>query len=412
MARSRRFEKRVWAADFGRFGGRRQKAAFTYQAYVPDEIAEFEVSLPGPIAEVVGEAERDTTILNESPPKLAGLEALARQLLRAESLASSRIEGLVISHRRLAKAAARPDETRDVSARSVVGNITAMDKAIEIGAEVREITRDDIRAIHETLFGGTRNNAIAGVIRTTQNWIGGAADSPRGAEFVPPPEQYVEPLLDDLCLFMNRDDMPAVVQAAIAHAQFETIHPFADGNGRVGRCLIHAIFRRRGLATRYVPPVSLILATDVDGYVRGLTDYRTGDATEWCAVFAQAARTAASEAQSFATQIAELQEDWLERAGNPRRDSAARAIVAALPAHPVLDVPAAMKIAGVSDVAAGRQLRRLEEAGVIQPESKGKRRGRSWEARELFDLINSFERHLAVPENQRRPARPVPASRE
>src|SRR5439155_1398021 len=83
------------------------------------------------------------------------------------------------------------------------------------------------------------------------------AFNPGRADFVPPPPESVPALMDDLCAFVNRADLPAVVQAAVAHAQFETIHPFADGNGRVGRALIHVVLRRRGLAPRYVPPVSL-----------------------------------------------------------------------------------------------------------------------------------------------------------
>jgi Fic family protein len=401
-------EKRIWKADFGRYGGRRSRGSFSFQAYIPEAIADYEIVLPGDVAEVVGEAEREIVSLNREPPELDGLEALARQLLRAESLASSRIEGLTLSHRRLAKAAAAAEDSRDMNARSVVANIAAMEKAIAIGASATELTTPDIVAIHETLFRGTRDGAIAGAIRTKQNWIGGNADTPRDAEFVPPPADRVVGLLDDLCAFVNRNDLPAVAQAAIAHAQFETTHPFPDGNGRVGRCLIHAILRRRGLAPRYVPPISLVLATDVRGYERGLTDYREGADAEWCAVFAQATRTAAREAEGFAREIAKLQDEWLERAGNPRRDSAVRKLVADLPAHPIVDVAATMEITGVSDVAAGRAIERLERAGVLRPERPDRQRRRAWEARELFDLVNGFERHLAIPSGSRALARPAP----
>jgi Fic family protein len=401
-------EKRIWRADFGRYGGRRSRGSFSFQAYIPDAIADYGIVLPGDVAEVVGEAEREIVQLNREPPELDGLEALARQLLRAESLASSRIEGLTLSHRRLAKAAAAPEDSRDVNARSVVANIAAMERAIAIGASTAELTTADIVAIHETLFRETHDEAIAGAIRVKQNWIGGSSDTPRNAEFIPPPANRVVALLDDLCEFVNRDDLPAVAQAAIAHAQFETIHPFPDGNGRVGRCLIHAILRRRGLAPRYVPPISLVLATDVRGYEHGLADYREGADAEWCAVFAQATRTAAREAEGFAREIAKLQDEWLQRAGNPRRDSAVRKLVAALPAHPIVNVAATMEITGVSDVAAGRAIERLERAGVLRPEHPGRRRRRSWEARELFDLVNGFERRLAIPSGSRAPARPAP----
>jgi len=102
---------------------------------------------------------------------------------------------------------------------------------------------------------------ISGQVRTTQNWIGGNDFNPCQAAFVPPPPEYLAGLLEDLCLFINRDDLPGTVQAGIVHAQFETIHPFADGNGRTGRALIHVVLKRRGLARHLVPPISLALAT-------------------------------------------------------------------------------------------------------------------------------------------------------
>ena len=105
-----------------------------------------------------------------------------------------------------------------------------------------------------------------------------------------------------------------VAQVAITHAQFETIHPFADGNGRVGRCLIHVVLRRRGLADRYVPPISVVLATNSRAYIGGLNDYRSGTLAEWCGLFAAATRTAAHQAQELTGQLADLEAQWWERA--------------------------------------------------------------------------------------------------
>jgi Fic family protein len=239
------------------------------------------------------------------------------------------------------------------------------------------------------------DRAIAGVVRTKQNWIGRHPHTPRDASFVPPPPEQVEPLLEDLCGFMNREDLPALVQAAIAHAQFETIHPFADGNGRVGRCLIHSILRRRGLAARYVPPISLILASRRQQYIAGLVQYREGEVDEWCEFFCDATAYAAREAERLADDVATLQKQWMERLGSPRKDSSAWAIVEALPAHPVIDVPTAARLAAVSDVAAGRALNRMEQLGILQNIGE-RQRGRTWECRELFDLVSEVERDLTA----------------
>jgi Fic family protein len=108
----------------------------------------------------------------------------------------------------------------------------------------------------------------------SSNWIGGNDYNPCGADFVPPPPEYVDALLSDLCDAINNASLPPLVQAALVHAQFETIHPFDDGNGRMGRTLVQVILRRRGVAPAYVPPVSVVLAAERDRYIQGLTHYR------------------------------------------------------------------------------------------------------------------------------------------
>lgn len=407
-----RYERRRWTPSLAAFGGRRSSRSYDYYAFVPDRIAPLEPRLPADVAAIVTEAEVAVRDLNQQAARLGALEALARQLLRAEAVASSRIEGLEMSHRRLARAAFAPEEA-DAHARSVVGNVRAMEAAIALGSRPRRPTVADIAALHKTLFEGTQDESGAGRIRTAQNWIGGRDDGPRGAEFVPPNEKLVVPLLQDLCDFLDRDDVPVVAQAAIAHAQFETIHPFADGNGRIGRALIHAVLRRRGIAPNYVPPVSLILATDQKAYIRGLTAYREytdEEIASWAATFAQAMRTAAREAVSFAAEIAKLQGRWRERAGLRRRGSAADKIVAMLPAQPVLDVKAAAQHAGVVYEAARLAMEQLERARVVRQVSS-RRRDRLFEAPDLFALIDGFERRLATPAGATRLARPAPRRR-
>jgi Fic family protein len=391
----------------GAYGGRKSRKSYTFEAFIPDRIAELDIALQAEDLNVVSEAERAIDALNRDPPLLEDLETLARQLLRAESVASSRIEGLVLSHRRLARAsfgAAQPDLT----AESVLGNIRAMDRAIAVGQQARRLTPEDIRAVHQELLAATRDAAHGGIIRTVQNWIGGHSDGPRDAEFVPPPPERVPELLQDLCAFASRDDIPAVVQAAIMHAQFETIHPFADGNGRVGRCLIHVVLRRRQLARQYVPPVSLVLAGNAKAYVAGLTDYRKGRVSQWCGLFASATRTAGLGAKGFADAIRGLQERWIERSGAPRTDSAAMKLIRHLPAQPILDVKTVEQLCECSNQAARLAVLQLEKTGVLSRLNVGKR-NRAWEAGELFQLLNDFERDLATPPGQSNPGRPVPA---
>ncbi len=194
--------------------------------FVPEPIAEWDPPLSAATAALIGEADGEVRKLDRDAPGLVGLEALSRQLLRQESVGSSRIEGLAIGQRRLARAAAGVG--RDETASQIAGNVAAMERAIELAAELRPLTTDDLLTIHRTLFAGTRDAHLGGHVREEQNWIGGSAFSPAGAEFVPPPPEYVGDLLGDLAVFLNRDDLPVTLQAAIAHAQFETIHSSAS----------------------------------------------------------------------------------------------------------------------------------------------------------------------------------------
>jgi Fic family protein len=398
-----RLVNRHWEARPGALGGRGARRGFTYQAYVPAGIADDDFLLGSHIAAAAANAEQACRELNEDPPTFANLEALARQLLRAESVASSRIEGLVLSHRRLAKAAFSGD-ARDLTAQGVLANIAALERAVALASDVDELTRDYLLDVHRLLFADTRDNHLGGLIREEQNWIGGAASSPRDAEFIPPPHELVPELLDDLCAFCNREDVPAVIQAAIAHAQFETIHPFHDGNGRVGRALILTILRRRGIAPRYLPPVSLALAGEADRYVAGLTSWGNGDEEDWYTVFADAVHRSSTGARAFANRVAELQRRWIEQAGNPRRDSGPLRLIELLPSQPIINVKTAVQLLGGTEERARQAILRLEEAGVLRQTAVG-RRNRAWECVGLFDLLDSFERQFGPVSRVPRPTR-------
>ena len=376
-------------------GGRRGGA---YEVFVPDPIAEREFTLDSGAVAVIAETTKALGHLNDTRPQLASLAALARNLLRSESAASSRIEGVKISHKRLARAAfARAGSRRgDNRAAEVLGNVEAMERAIELGAGADAFAAADIQDIHRTLLRFTDDRNIAGVIRTKQSWIGGNDYHPIGAPYVGPPHEQVPELLDDLCRFIARTDVAAVAQAAIVHAQFENIHPFVDGNGRTGRALIYTVLRRRGEVVNYIPPISLVLASQPKNYVGGLGAYSQGKVGSWCERFAHATARAAREAERLGQAIEGLQAAWLERLGQPRRDAAVRGIVSALPAQPVIDVAAAQRLTGKSHVAVGSAIAQLEEAGVLRKLNERKW-GRVWECGELLTLVETFEKSVSTP---------------
>jgi Fic family protein len=325
--------------------------------------------------------------LNSDLSGLVSLESLGRQLLRSEALASSQIEGLSIPHRKLAEAEleGRPGPHR---ALEIMGNVRALERAMEIGAQPGDLTLDSIVAIHRELAVAQPLDRIAGQIREETSWIGGT--SPANAEYVGPPHKYVRPLLDDLCEFMNRDDISPIPQAAIAHAQFELIHPFGDGNGRVGRCLIHVLFRRRGIALRYVPPISLVLGANKDAYIAGLQSFRTGDIDGWVQQFARAVEVAAERAREFSAEVAALQAKWRELVQPVRSDAAVLPLIDLLPRYPVITAAVAERELDRSRPATINALSRLREVGALK-RHRNQKKGDSWEAKELFRLLANFE---------------------
>jgi Fic family protein len=367
------------------------------QAYVPEPLME----RPFPLDQASVQAIADATEAVRDAQRFAetvGVATIAQQLLRSEAIASSQIEGIVVpSHRALAKAAAGKQHKEH--AQQALANIEAVRWVHRWAAASSEpFSIDVLCAMHRELAVADRHlSAHAGEIRRGQNWIGRDPYTPVGADFVPPLAGAVIALLEDLCAYANRDDVPPVVQAAAVHAQFETIHPFADGNGRVGRSLIGAILTRRGVCRDVVPPVSLVLARDRDAYVDALTSWRFAEDGEagWIVQLATACEAAALASGRLARQVADLQAGWREAAGRPRRDSAAAAIIDVLPAHPVLDAATAATITGRSDVAARQALNALASAGVLAQVTVGKR-NRMWEAVGLFALVDEMERELSA----------------
>jgi len=415
--------RRHWVTDASAGLPRRDRLSCDFGAYIPDLLVGREVVLEGPVAADVSEAEAALVRLNLGVDALSDSEALARLLLRTESVASSRIEGLEIGARRLLHADAERrlgEPPRDVTAAEVLGNIDAMLYAVDKVDAGDLVSVELLLEIRRRLLSGTRLESHGGRFRSEQNWIGGSAFNPCSAAYVPPPHELVPDLVADLCEFCNDDSLPAVAQAAIAHAQFETIHPFVDGNGRVGRALIHLVLRRRGVVSRALPPVSLILATWAQEYVEALTATRyVGPAASaaareglnrWVGLFAAAVKRAVADADGFEDGIQLLERTWRERLGRVRAKSAADLLLRKLPGAPILTVQSAAELIARSTQATNEAITRLTEAKVLSQTTLG-RRNRAFEAPEVIRAFTDLERRLASPSGDTRtapPARRVP----
>jgi Fic family protein len=384
----------IWTHDPTIDAPAKYRRACRYDAFVPERLAALQFSLESSVAGMVSEAEHAISALNAGARP--ALIPLARLLLRTESIASSKVEGMQFGVRELARAEAKSESGLRVasSALEVLANVDAMELAVHDAADVDAFTVDDILAIHTKLMAHAPNPHVAGRLRTTQNWIGGNDFTPCGADFVPPPPEMLDALLSDLCDAVNDDLLPPLVQAALVHAQFETIHPFDDGNGRTGRALVHVVLRRRGTASAYLPPISVVFAGARQRYIAGLTSFRGNEVQPWIEYFAGVTTRASRLAQWYLDAVRELQADWrsmLSESGAPRAGAAAWAVIDILPAHPMLSAPVAVAATGRAKAAVYQALEQLERAGVLVPVSAS-RRNRAWEARGLLDLVERMER--------------------
>ena len=302
-------------------------------------------------------------------------------LLRSESAASSRIEQLTSSARKVLEA--------EVTGRGR-GNaalIAANTRQMEAAVERARASVDGIVEMHQILLADSAPE-IAGVLRNAQVWIGGSDYSPAGAMFVPPHKRHLGELMADLGEFMARDDLPALAQAAVAHAQFETIHPFADGNGRTGRALVHVVLRERSLTTSSALPLSAGLLTDTAGYFAALDAYRGGDVDRIVQLFARAAIDAAERGSWLAAELVALREEWNEQL-TARADALAWRVLDLLLQRPVLTTAAVSAEFGVSAETARNALERLEVDGIVISAQLDKRQ-RGWRSPDVLALLDEF----------------------
>ena len=312
-------------------------------------------------------------------------EALARLLLRHEGIASSGIEGLrepVVSVLIAERTGA------DGAAGWVADNLAVIRMAHDAAHD--QISFEVLHEWHRILM---RNSSLApnliGAFRDSIGWVGGS--SPLTAAYVPPPPDRIPELMEDLIRFADsNDNIPdPITRAAVVHAQFEAIHPYGDGNGRLGRILISRALRRAHLTTRSTVPVSVAIARDPGGYLSGLRLYQMGSIGPWVRWFSEVACKAADTTRHLAAQTEQITNAWLSKMNGVRADSAARPLAQLLVGHPVLSSPDVMSLLNISQPAARSALITLADRGIIEPveaPSPGAGRNRKWYA--AADLIN------------------------
>ncbi len=194
--------------------------------------------------------------------------------------------------------------------------------------------------------------------------------------------------IDDLCAFAARSDVPLLAQAAIAHAQFETIHPFNDGNGRSGRAIVHAILKQAGATTRATVPVSAGLLTDTGSYFAALTAFREGDLGPIVTRFAEAAFAAIGNGRQLASDLLDVHERWTE-AITARRTAAVWRLLPQLLSQPAVTSARVRELTGLSQPAADSVIDQLRTAGVLA-KAAGNQRYVIWVATDVTDALDAF----------------------
>ncbi|GAB2612190.1 Fic family protein [Pseudactinotalea suaedae] len=384
------YEEHTWVAADDGMTSRRQRAAGTgtYRSALTPRIAAIDPRLPGELAADAEEAAAVLARFDAYTIATLGQDAqtlgpMSAVLLRTESASSSEIENITVGVRQLALAELA--ESRSANARTVIGNVHAMEAALALAGR---LDTDAILGMHRALLSTQRGwEQHAGQLREQLVWIG--TRSPVTAQFVPPQHHLVPDALTDLTTFMAREDLPVIAQAAIAHAQFETIHPFVDGNGRTGRALVGGLLRGKEILRSTIAPVSAGLLRDPDGYFAALTAYRTGDIAPIIARFSEASRYAATSGTTLVDALLEQVQMSREQLGRVRPQSHAWSVLPHLVSNPVVNSRLLKQRLGVNDVAVQRALSTLTERGVLR-ESTGQSRNRVWVHQGILEVLEDY----------------------
>jgi Fic family protein len=348
------------------------------KAWIPPLLTDRHFALPEPTVRATERALAELRLMEQRLVPAA--EPIGRLLLRSEGIASSAIEGLSVPVEELLTVEALGDGA--AAATWVAGNLSAAAAAVADAATlpVRSLDFATLHGWHRQLTAGSGlDAALHGAWRSSSGWIGGA--SPLDAVYVPPPADRIPDLMSDLMRYINATEPDPITQAAVAHAQFETIHPYGDGNGRIGRVLVGWILRRRRAVDRYPPPVSVTMLRDAGGYLSGLYEFREGDPTRWIDWFAARTTAAATAAGELYQLLSDLTGSWRASLSNVRTDSVAHRIVDLLPCYPVISAAQVAADCGVSRRAALTGLELLESRGLLtefEAPSRGRGRPTRW----------------------------------
>ena len=386
----------------------RDRRTGAFEAYVPHRVSGWQPLLTADTAAFITEAEQE---LRSTAASMSGTGSQDGVFFWAESLGSSRIEGVSPAARRVVHALVRrqhsPDREFHESVFEVVGNIDANNKALSMLANRSELELESLLEAHRVLMEPSPTPYLGGVVRKDQNWIGGNDWHPLEGDFVPPPPEYCADLLEDLVEYVRSDDHSPLLQAAIVHAQFETIHPFGDGNGRTGRGLLYGVLKQRCAQDAIMPPVSLALSRDKDRYMDSLAQFqrflgeaddqkRTEAIVAWLEVLATSVHQSCAAARNYQAAVQALQQRWRAAAGGRQRRSILAAAINHLPSYPSMSASYLSSLTGSSETRCAAALRKLETLGIVKSR-RADAKLRVYDADRVFDAYEIMASTICDP---------------
>jgi Fic family protein len=368
-----------------------------YRAFEPAPLPpQPALELDGELQRLLSSADRALGRLDGSVLTLPNPDLFVFMYVRKEAVLSSQIEGTQSSLQDLLSAEAKMfDENLPSDVDEVINYVRAMNHGLARLAELPVSVRL-IREIHTELMQGVRGGRLTpGELRTSQNWIGPAGCTLGTATFVPPPHHEVPKALGELENFLHSDDaLPPLVKIALAHVQFETIHPFLDGNGRVGRLLITFLLTESGVLHKPVLYLSHYFRQHRQQYYDHLQSVRTKGTWEaWLSFFLRGVVEVANEAAETARRILQLREEHRaaitahlgRAAGNGHK------VLESLFDRPIVTVADVRAMTGTTYAAANSLVSRLAKLGVLQ-EMTGYARNRRFRYAPYIALFNDTGR--------------------
>ena len=348
-----------------------------YDTFIPHSLPPDELQIDEGLQLLLSKADSALARLDGVTEVLPNPDLFVAMYIKKEALLSSQIEGTQASLRGVLELEAKMKPHEDINeVQEVLNYIKAMHHGME-KLEFAEFSLDLLNEIHRFLIKGTRgSHKRPGKLRTEQNWIGPPGGTIHDAVFVPPPPEKVEPLMQDLVEYIKiKDKMPILIKIALIHAQFETIHPYLDGNGRMGRLLITYYLYWRKALSRPLLYLSFYLKKNREEYYRLLNGIRKdGDWESWIAFFLKGVIEVSNNSINAARKIIQLKESILEKLLEGRVSSIhAVKLIDLLYEQPVISINDVADFLEITHQSANNLVTRFEDIGILT-EITGKQR--------------------------------------